>query len=161
MAKWLQVNLDTTAAERRGWIRGVNVELLVSPYDIPEAVRGWFDETRKLFVIDFKYMADEPRETKRHDRYTTLVVGKNSCRLYGMELDVKALQAERIELKIELKIAVVNEVNEALEGLVRQPLAPSRLDNYILAKNAVSITQTELFSPLLHCAPINSVNVHI
>jgi len=157
MAEWLQIDLDTEAAERHERIQGVSVALLVSPYDIPAAVRGFFDESKRRFIVEFKYMGEEPTEMSRQDHYANLIVGKNSRRLYGMELDVEALQAERVEVRI----GIIKEVNEALDQLVRKPLSPNRLDNYLLAKDAVLITQDELFLPLLQCVRNNSVKVHM
>ena len=157
MAEWLHLDLDTEAAKRHELIRGVEVELSVSPYDIPEAVRGYFSEVKDRFVVEFKYMAYEPTETKSEDRYTSLVLGKNSRRLYAIELDVTALQVD----KVELRIGVVKEVNDTLDHLLQRSSAQTRLDNYRLAKDAILIAQEQLFLPLVQGVRNSSAMVHM
>lgn len=144
MSKWLQVDLDTETPEDRQLIRGVKVKLLVSPYDIPEAVRGFYDEQKHRFVIEFRYIGDEPTELQPQDRHITLVVGKNSGRLYGIEIDVDTLKVEVVGLRME----IIKEVNEALDNLVQKSISPSRRDNYRLTKDAISARQEQLFLPL-------------
>jgi hypothetical protein len=147
MTDWLDLDLDTETSERSQEIRGVKVELLVSPYDIPEAIRGYFHKSKERFVIEFKYIGYEPTTPKVEDRYTTLLVGKNSGRLYGIELDLNALGVESVEMRMR----VAKEVHEAIDHLVNQPANPVRSENYRLVKDAISLTEDVLFLPLLHC----------
>jgi hypothetical protein len=156
MSEWLNLDLDTETPERTQEIRGVQVELLVSPYDIPEAVRAFFDKSKERYVIEFKYIGYEPTVPQVEDRYTTIIIGENSGRLYGMELDVNALRAESVELRMR----VATEVHEAIDHLVNKPANPVRLGNYRLVKDAISLTEQELFLPLLQCARSNSSKLH-
>lgn len=88
--------------------RGVRVELSLSPYDVPEAVRGYFSEDIRRFVIEFRYIQDEPWERREAGEHVTLRVGKGSQRLYGIEVDVETLSADSVTLAIESAKDAIN-----------------------------------------------------
>ncbi|UJS17258.1 MAG: hypothetical protein L3J17_15300 [Candidatus Jettenia sp.] len=147
MSKWLQVNPDAEEFTKRPQTKGskVKVEFLVSSYDIPEAVRGSYNKEKDRFVIEFKYIGDEPTKEQPQDNYVTFVIGKNSGRLYGIEIDVKALRVEKVELRMKIK----DEVKKTLNNLIQKPINRLRQDNYRLTQKALSEIEDELYSPLL------------
>ncbi len=148
MSKWLQVNPDAEELTQRLQTEGskVKVEFLVSSYDIPDAVRGSYNEESGRFVIEFKYIdnSNEPTKPEPQDDYVTFIVGKNSSRLYQIEIDVKALKIEKVELRMKTK----DEVKKTLDNLIQRPINRFRQDNYKLTQKALSEIEDELFSPL-------------
>jgi hypothetical protein len=88
---------------------GVQVELSLSPYDLPEAVRGSFDDSLQKFIIEFKYVQGEEWTRRPAGDYAILRVGRNSNRLYGLEIDLAALGQSRV--------SVERVVDQALESL--------------------------------------------
>lgn len=145
MQEWIQVDLDTKKLKQEKEVRGVVIELLVSPYDIPEAVRGFFNNEKNHFAIEFKYVGSDNEPTKnKHDDEMTLITGENSGRLYRLEVDVKALDANAVGLQMRVK----NEINEALDQLINQPSLSRRSANYKLAKEAIASSQGHLFDAL-------------
>ena len=149
MKEWIQVELDTEKLKQAKHLRGIVVELLVSPYDVPEAVRGFFDDEINRFAIEFKYIggSDEPKKNNQQDKYLNFKIGENSERLYRLEIDVAALQANTVGLMI-----VQKEVNEALDQLIQQSGRINRKDNYRLAKEAIVARTDQLFSGLAQAA---------
>lgn len=147
MSRWLQVNPDIEEFTERRQTEGskVKVEFLVSSYDIPGAVRGSYNKEKDRFVIEFKYIGDEPTKAQPQDNYVTFVIGKNSGRLYGIEIDVKALRVEKVELRMKIK----DEVKKTLNNLIQKPINRLRQDNYRLTQKALSEIEDELYSPLL------------
>jgi len=153
MAIWLQV--DTNNAEeltKRLSPEGsskVTVEFLVSSYDIPEAVRGSYNKEKDQFVIEFRYIgnSNEPTEPQPQDDYVTFVVGKNSSRLYGIEIDVKAPKVEEVELRVKIN-KIKDEVKKTIDNLVQRPINRLRQDNYRLTQKALSDIEDKLYSPL-------------
>ena len=143
MQEWIQVDLDTEKLKQKKDVRGVVIELLVSPYDIPEAVRGFFDDEKNHFAIEFKYVGsgNEPTKDKQDDEMI-LRTGENSGRLYRLEVDVKALDVNAVGLQMRVK----KEINEALDQLIKQP--SKRSANYKLAKEAITSNQHPLFDAL-------------
>ena len=150
MKEWIQVELDTEKLKQEKHLRGIVVELLVSPYDVPEAVRGFFDDEIKRFAIEFKYMggSDEPRKNNQQDKYLNFKIGENSERLYRLEIDVAALKAN----SVGLRMVVQQEVNEALDHLIQQSGRINRKDNYRLAKEAIVARTDQLFGGLAQAA---------
>ena len=148
MSKWLQVNPDAEELTQRLQTEGskVKVEFLVSSYDIPDAVRGSYNEESGRFVIEFKYIdnSNEPTKPEPQDDYVTFIVGKNSSRLYQIEIDVKALKIEKVELRMKTK----DEVKKTLDNLIQMTINRFRQDNYKLTQKALSEIEDELFSPL-------------
>jgi len=149
MSIWLQVNTNNAEElTKRLPPEGskVKVEFLVSSYDIPEAVRGSYNKEKCQFVIEFRYIgnSNEPTKLQPQDDYVTFVVGKNSSRLYGIEIDVKALKIEEVELRVKIK----DEVKKTINNLIQRPINRLRLDNYWLTRKALSEKEDELYSPL-------------
>lgn len=100
MGKWILVNPADYEESRPGKIRGVDVKILVSPYDIPAAVFGEYDEALKKLVITFKYATeDEPSEPSGPPNLT-FWTGKKSKRLLRIAIDVDEMQAKEVRLAI-------------------------------------------------------------
>lgn len=150
MSKWLQVNPDAEEFTQRRQIKGSKgkVEFLVSSYDIPDAVRGFYDEKKSQFVIEFKYIGNEPTKPQPQDNYVTFMVGKNSGRLYGIEIDVESLGVEKIEVQMKIK-KIKDEVEKTLNNLIGKPINPLRGDNYRLTKKALSEVEERLYPYML------------
>jgi len=93
---------------------GVTVTFRASPFDVPEAFRGRFDEDEQVFVIEFRYLANEPLIRESHDPVVWAETGRNSGRLYRLGLDVKALKAQSVAVEVQ----AVSELKEAIECLI-------------------------------------------
>lgn len=154
MSEWIEVELEDHEEAQKTLIRGVEVELYASPYDVPEAVRARFDEEKNRFIIEFKYVGSEATQVCVFD-HVAYTVGKTSGRLYGMEIDVHALKADGVGLYVELHqkqgqelaASIRDQVTGAIDYLLeRHPLKKAREDNYKLAKSAVLLKQNELFA---------------
>lgn len=96
-------------------VRGVNVTLVVSPYDVPEAFRGDYSPDRKRFRIEFRYISDEPTNTEKVDEHVCFEIGRKSGRLYAIEIDVDRFGAE----KVEVRVGVDERVSDRLRGAFR------------------------------------------
>jgi hypothetical protein len=154
MSEWIEVDLTEHEKAQKTLIRGVEVELYASPYDVPEAIRAHFDETKNRFIIEFKYVGSETTLVYVFD-HVGYTVGKNSGRLYGMEIDVRALKADGVGVYVglhqkqgqELAASLRDQVTGAIDYLLeRHPLKKVPEDNYKLAKSAVLLKQNELFA---------------
>lgn len=156
MQDWIEVDIADHETARKAIIRGVEVELFVSPYDVPDGVRGRFDATGKKFEIDFKYIGSE--STTRNVEYEHVVykIGESSGRLYGLSIDVQTLGADGVGVSVELHdnsgqelaARIRDKVTGAIDYLIeRHPIGNSREDNYKLAKDAILLTSpSELFA---------------
>jgi hypothetical protein len=123
---------------------GVTVELAVSPYDLPIAVRGAFDKPKRRFVIEFKYIDQEDWSLQRSDEFIDLRIGKNSGRLYGIEIDADSLKADEVVLRVEAR----QHVNKALTELVSAPVKARRKVGNYKAVESILRRKPDLFAPL-------------
>lgn len=121
-------------------IRGVKVEVSVSPYDIPDHVSGDYDKNAKRFVIRFHYpVDDEPLTAVEHAKNVHFHIGKHSQRLYEVVLDVDAMNVSAVELKLQ--------VQRAVEAFAREP-RHARSENYRIANEVIDEQGTEMFEPV-------------
>lgn len=128
MSEWLRVNPAEFSKPEQRKIHGMNVEVFVSPYDMPEAVRGILEADSKTFTIEFRYIGgDEPLEQVIQDRVTTFV-GKHSERIYKIVLPMAKEQPVSLRL--------VPQVNAIIRQLEKIP--SRRSGNYQVAKEIVS-----------------------
>lgn len=121
-------------------LKGVKVDVLVSPYDVPEAVRGYLDNQQKCFVIEFKYISAEPTIERSQDANVTLRVGRNSGRLYAIQLDVTKFDTNNVQLRLE----VAEVLRNVMTHLVQKPVSPMRKSNYRMAKSVIEENNKEL-----------------
>lgn len=144
LSDWIQVDDSRyEATESLSGGRRVLIEVSVSPYDVPQLVRGEFCVERNRFIVDFRYLTDEPTKSVRLDDHAIGRVGKNSGRLYSLELDVNAMSVESIDLRVKVDQAI-----SELAHAVKPKLA--RTKNYALAKQVVDdywAPLTELLRP--------------
>lgn len=152
MADWIPLNTRTHELPKRHKIRGVDITLVMSPYDIPDAVRGEYNKDLHRFVIEFRYISDEPWERSKYNDYIVLRIGRNSRRLYGIEVDVHALSGgesvyrnERIDVGMNVANAVKNAINEFARERGR---AHRRRQNYEIAQDAIEEKQNQIFEGL-------------
>lgn len=116
---------------------GVEVVVGLSPFDVPEAVRGYQDDILRRFIIEFRYLGESERRLPQQiDDHVSLRVGENSKRLYEIQVDVDALQAETVSLTFV--------VNEAMQRLAKDKSNPRKQAFYRMAKEVVRQKESEL-----------------
>lgn len=138
-SEWIDLNSafehPTESAEH-----DLNLVIMVSPYDVPEAVRGYHSDGKGRFIIEFRYIGSEPQEQRSTgNEHVFLRVGKNSGRLYAIEIDVNALKAESVSLHVG-----IGEIEKSLDNLIAHPIKPVRVENYKLVREALHVTQDQL-----------------
>lgn len=141
MSEWVELDADDLNPPRTETFQGVQINVFLSPYDVPEGVRG-YSEKSGWFVIEFKYIAEEPLRRERPEPHLVLRVGKNSGRLYKIEVDVGALGAQAVALNV----CVPELVSTAIDSLKRD--RHRRGENYDLAKKVISDRKEQVFKEL-------------
>ena len=85
MAHWLRIDPELIEEKRTETAFGGRTSLSVSPYEIPEAIKGKLDLANKSIVVEFKYIDDEPIVLVKGPN-VTVELGKNSRRMQRIEL---------------------------------------------------------------------------
>ena len=144
MSHWLPLKISEDAVELESVTRdGVHITLVMSPFDIPEAVRGSYDDESGLFSIEFRYPVMEKKTTRAAGaEHVTLVVGKNSERLYRIEIDVRSLGANQVTLQT----IVPHQVQKAIEDFA--PQAELRRDNLKLLDSLLESRREDVYRDL-------------
>jgi hypothetical protein len=130
---WISLDpeeIDSTEQEAR---KGVHLEFSLSPYDIPEGVRGYYCDDAKRFIIEFKYMTEEPVMERKLSEHVSVREGRNSGRLHDVLIDVDALNVDRITTAIrEVQAAPIvgketkrQRLNSRLFNAVQERLIPT------------------------------------
>jgi hypothetical protein len=123
-SKWIEVDPQAVNLPRTTKLDGVEVTVMMSPYDVPQALRGEYEEKNKRFVIEFRYLGEEDTRDELYNEHVTLRLGKHSGRLYGIELDVDAMNASWVQLVTTALLDTESRLGQ------RRPRRP---ENYALA----------------------------
>jgi hypothetical protein len=104
-------SVEPAFAEREG-----ELTVSLSPYDVPEAMRGRPDEGGRCFIIDFKYLTpSEPiAEAETDTDLVKIYLGKNSGRIYSIRACTDEGQRNVFSVQLE------SNVQNALEKLEQE-----------------------------------------
>lgn len=119
--------------------RGVLIELSLSPYDVPEAMRGFYDKKTKRFVIEFRYIDDEPSQIVESSEHASFSVGRHTKRIQAIRLDVDAMKVNRVMLKLEREAEQAISKLSSIESHGAAPLA-----NYEIMRSLIADKWKEL-----------------
>lgn len=140
MSDWVKLNPSEFNKSEHKVIHGVDLEVFLSPYDIPEAIRGAFQKESGKFVIEFKYIGgSEPLDEKDENESILLQIGRHSKRLYQIQVAIDPDMHKTIGLKLFLP-----KVNRLLENLSKSlgrevPARNYEVTREILAKKGKQI----------------------
>lgn len=133
--EWIELDPCDLDEPREAVLDGVPVILMASPNDVPEGIRGYFDERLKRFVIEFRYSSDESwRRVPDPARHVTFRLGRNSRRLYALEVDLNAAK----ERWVSLVVQAIEEQKKELRNIWRR--------NYDIASNLVQERAPQLLA---------------
>ena len=139
--RWIRVNPHDYDQPHEIGMAEVEVNVFISPFEIPRGVRGFYDEARKRFVIEFKYITREPSElSEGGPPEIRTVVGRKTGRILGFEIDVDRLQATSVSLRL-------GAIDQALEA-VRRNSSLRRPENSRIASKVLHDRGEELFSAM-------------
>ncbi len=111
---------------------GVCTRIFLSPYDIPIAVRGYFNKSG-WFIIEFQYIVGESVRSEHLGCDLVLYIGKNSRRLYQLKADYNQT--------VVLGVSVLGIITKAITAIGQK--YPKRKANYDVVKRVILDT----FSP--------------
>ena len=148
VTKWVSVDplsLDE-AKPKTDAIQGRHTQVMLSPYDVPKAVRGKLDEENQRFAIEFSYIGSEDTALEENagtgELHVHPRVGKHSGRLYGLEIDTEVLGEARDRGDLD------ELVDSAIQHLGNRH--SQRIGNYRATLEALSqpATSSQVYEPL-------------
>ena len=143
---WIAVSPQSATASSVETVRGVRVQVVASPHDVPRAVKGRFDEECEKFVITFRYL-DEERSSyvleSSSDEIVHVYKGTSSGRVERIEVDVKKANANTVSLNI-LPTEICDRVERTLDRLRTHNLTLSTKLNYRAVSEALEESRSQL-----------------
>jgi hypothetical protein len=141
MEEWIKVDPSTLNPPKQETVDGTKVTIKASPYDVPDAYRSYYDEQIGRHVVEFRYLTTEEKvRRENYGPHLTLRIGKNSSRVYGVEIGSPALQQRRW-----LQITV-NALNEREEKVGRK----EKFLNYAIASRLLRANAPRLEQALAY-----------
>jgi len=102
-SSWKKLNSDKIDhPSKRRFYGGGDIFESPSPYDIPEAFRTRYCPNQKVYHIEFRYMLEEDTRSLATNFGTTLHIGKNSGRLYKIEIPVPSGNVSEVLSALEM-----------------------------------------------------------
>lgn len=152
MSEWLRLK-PTPSRKQAPPAPGVLFDVVVSPYDVPEAVRG-FRTAGGKFRIEFRYIdGPEPHAPEQKlDEHITCIEGKYTHRLLALEVDLRAMGAKSVGVSITTAEPNPEQLRRSLENaferLVQQHLCQPNRQAFESTRDAVKSREDELISQL-------------
>lgn len=140
--KWIPVETESLHTNESVRVRGVEINVGLSPYEVPEGISGHYDKSIGRFVIRMKYLQDdEERISAPTEDHITLVVGKHSGCLYEIHVDVDEIGAKSVALKLCLP-----RVNNEIRKLAKNHRFSKKRRHYDVVKEALGKAEEELLA---------------
>ena len=132
MNNWLLLDREQIRGEVDPESKGLKINIFTSPYDIPEAVRGYVDSTQKKYIIEFKYINEEELKTVKEDECISLGIGKKSGRIYNVTIDIQSLNLSKGEYQFKTP-QIIEKAIDKLEADIDSRQSRKK-ENYIIIK---------------------------
>ena len=136
---WMKVDPTKLDRSEKKSQKGVHFEMSFSPYDIPEEVRGYYCNIEHRFVIEFRYLSDEPLRESVQENIATFA-GVNSGRIYKILVDVDSLGVDSVSVSMAKAVdempavsgfngraAIRSEINRRLFDYANHEVVPAAL----------------------------------
>jgi hypothetical protein len=125
---WIKINKEAIDKPRQMEFRGLQIEVTVSPYDLPEAVRSFSDDGK--FIIEFKYLGAEETISRDLGNSVRIEAGRNTQRVHRIELELDMWSAAEKGVRISM-------VEKAMESLGKDSSHKSRTTNHEVVREVI------------------------
>lgn len=134
------ITLDAHSEPTRRTVRGEEVAVMPSPYDVPQAMRAGFDFDGNELVVQFRYIEPDSQVAHQVRQVASIYFGKHSGRLLGFSVltDSFPRDSDIARAAEQLKIALNN---------VR-PIRPERQENFRLAQRGFEDSRSQVAAAL-------------
>ena len=96
--------------------------MLPSPHDVPRLFRTYVDAQQNRWVLEFKYLSDEPLVAWQGSNALRLWLGRNSLRIYRIDAPPDLVENRRVQF--------IDQISDALTRLETDPTTGAASANY-------------------------------
>jgi hypothetical protein len=139
--KWVSLDMDKAPFSTAEEFGGVISTVTPSPYDVPKALAYSYNPGDQLLTLEFQYIGQEPTGREPGVAGVSVNVGKNSGRIYGIDI--------RVDPKVTVEGlvgAIVHPIHESINRLSAKPERGVRRSNYSMVKTAVGSIRDDLLA---------------
>ena len=153
MKNWVKTDVTKISESNSGDKRKKTLHFMMSPYDVPEAIRAYEDNSEQVFVIEFKYIPINEKRLIEENSGVRFEIGKNTQRIYKIFL-VKSDEAFDTELVFtkspELHEQPIESAENAIDNFVRyhEHIYKQSPNKYDAAKSALKEYRSYISSPV-------------
>jgi hypothetical protein len=133
--QWGQwISMDSRPEPVRKKVRGAEMLVMPSPYDVPEAVRVGFDFATNQLLVQFQYIETDSPVVRDVKQIARMYIGRHSGRLLGLSIDVEGFPRN-------------SDISRAAENLKRAlrkatPTRPDRQENFRMVQRGFERTDS-------------------
>lgn len=152
MPEWLRLK-NLSASLPPPSVPGMILDVVVSPYDVPEAVRG-IKTADGRFRVEFRYIdGPEPASSPQTlDNHVVAFEGRYSKRLLALEVDVDAIGVQAVGLSISTHDQVAERlrqrIDSALNAVVARHTEPRDKQMFETTKAALKTRESDLLNQM-------------
>lgn len=135
MSQTIPVDQSAWSQSRRVHIRGTDVDVFPSPYDIPRSMTVECSDDGKPVTITVQYLAsDDPVGTIKLSEGVFANVGRKTRRLYGLRFDIEQVGG----LTVGIAGRLTKAISDAIDKLSADPAGSHRKFNYAVIKTVLT-----------------------
>jgi hypothetical protein len=145
MPKWIELDTEELNKPSRQTIGGTEAQVLLSPYDVPNSVTSKYDRKKARLTVEFGYVSSEPLiKFALENHYLTLILGRNSARIYGLEIDVAGFKGQLSVADLTPQLLAKATI-QALQAFIMKASNPHRRGNYGIVVGLLAEYVPQLF----------------
>jgi hypothetical protein len=144
MSNWFRFSVSEKEESSSKSIRGRNTTVFTSPYDVPQHFRVFADKNRNEYIVEFKYIDDEPLR-RRVFNHVDLWIGRNSCRLYRIGVSRGSINPD----DPASRESFLQNVQQAIDRLQYDAPKAAAFHNYQVTKSGISDVRNTVYERLV------------
>jgi hypothetical protein len=147
MKQWIEVPPAQTFSSHSERLAGTDVDVFISPYNVPRAICAEKSPDGEHFMIYIKYLDGEEGpggETRTSpDGVVRVFYGKTSGRVAQLEITLSRSKERANRLR-----RTIEKIEKALSDFQANEQKPSRKLNYRAASEAIELSKSGLYAAL-------------
>ena len=113
----LRIDPDKFNLEKLATVRGEGIYCLISPYDVPIKCFSNFENKKGIYTLTFDFIDTDPKMQKlQFGDLVRLFIGRNSNRLYEVQVNVQEVKYERLETSFQFGHSIYFLIMNAIQA---------------------------------------------
>lgn len=149
-APWISVDRSVNHPREERLESGVTVKFVLTPDNVPTAMRIFMDAEEACFVLEFRYFGDEATEKHTVEHGIVVRIGKYTGRLFQIRVPRRLVdETVREHVELDLSSALRQFITNAMADMRERPDFTSkgvRKSYYAVTSDVVMQNDASLFT---------------